>query len=188
MLFIGDTLLLYAALYIGLSLRYQRFIGAEVWDKNWPTFSVIFAIWLIIFYIAGFYTLTNIRNDLKFYITGSQTIAIGALVAVAFFYATPTAAIAPKTILLLTTLAFLVLWLAWRRLAHRSISSLALKRRVLMIGDNKTVEELTNLFDHNPQLGYEMAVILPHNPKDAIGNLPDYHFEHMQNLDYTYHY
>ena len=43
-----------------------------------------------------------------------------------------------------------------------------------MIGDNKTVEELTNLFDHNPQLGYEMAVILPHNPKDAIGNLPDY--------------
>ena len=174
MLFIGDTLLLYAALYIGLSLRYQRFIGAEVWDKNWPTFSVIFAIWLIIFYIAGFYTLTNIRNDLKFYITGSQTIAIGALVAVAFFYATPTAAIAPKTILLLTTLAFLVLWLAWRRLAHRSISSLALKRRVLMIGDNKTVEELTNLFDHNPQLGYEMAVILPHNPKDAIGNLPDY--------------
>jgi len=170
----GDVLLLYFSLFLGLSLRYQRVIDSAIWSSHWPIFSAVFAIWLVIFYIAGFYTLTNIRNDLKFYITASQTIGIGILTATAFFYITPSPTLTPKTILLLTAVIFTGLWLLWRRLAHRSISSLALKRRVLMIGDNATVEELTKLFDHNPQLGYEMAVILPHNPKDSIGNLPDY--------------
>ncbi|MEK7164457.1 MAG: sugar transferase [Patescibacteria group bacterium] len=173
-LVLGDAALLYLALFVALSLRYQKLVDENIWNGHWPTFSIIFLIWLIIFYIAGFYTLTNIRNDLKFYITGTQTIGIGVLVAMAYFYISPTIAITPKTILLLTAITFALLWLLWRRLAHRSISSLALKRRVLMIGENKTVEELTKLFDNNPQLGYEMAVILPHNPKDAIGNLPDY--------------
>src|SRR3989338_8556533 len=173
-LVLGDAAWLYLALFTALSLRYQRLITNDMWHDHWPIFSIIFFIWIIIFYIAGFYTLTNIRNDLKFYITGTQTVGIGVLVAMAYFYITPTSAITPKTILLLTAAAFTLLWLLWRRLAHRSIYSLALKRRVLMIGDNATVEELTKLFDHNPQLGYEMAVILPHNPKDAIGNLPDY--------------
>ncbi len=171
---LGDAALLYLALWLALSLRYQKLITSDIWNDHWPVFSIIFFIWIIIFYIAGFYTLTNIRNDLKFYITGTQTIGIGILVAIAFFYITPTTTITPKTILFLAAVIFTLLWLLWRRLAHRSISSLALKRRVLMIGDNATVEELTKLFDHNPQLGYEMAVILPHNPKDAIGNLPDY--------------
>ncbi|MDP1709704.1 MAG: hypothetical protein Q8L21_02350, partial [Candidatus Komeilibacteria bacterium] len=164
----------YLSLFLALSLRYQRIIDVDVWAKHWPTFSAIFVLWLVIFYIAGFYTLTNIRNDLKFYITASQTVGIGFLLAVAFFYIWPAAKLAPKTILLLAAAIFFILFLIWRRLAHRYISSLAMKRRVLMIGDNNTVAELKKLFDNNPQLGYEMAVILPHNPQEAIGNLPDY--------------
>lgn len=187
-LFLGDIALLYLALFLALCLRYQTIIEADVWTKHWPTFSIIFFIWLIIFYIAGFYTLTNIRNDLKFYITASQTIGIGFLLAVVFFYITPTIDLAPKTILLLTAVIFFLLFFIWRRLAHRSISYLVMKRRLLMIGDNNTVAELKKLFDNNPQLGYEMAVILPHNPQKALGNLPDYHdANELKNIISKYH-
>lgn len=179
-LIVGDVALLQVALFLALSLRYRTIIDGRIWSQHWPIFSIIFAIWLAIFYIAGFYSLANIRNDLKFYVGAGQALTIALLLAVVFFYISPTVYFAPernitpKTILLLTAVIFLGLFTLWRRLIHRSLLARALKRRILMIGDNNTARELTGLLDGSPQLGYEIAAILPHDARDQIGNVPDY--------------
>ena len=172
-LFSGDIILLHVALFFALCLRYRALVDPSIWQEHWFSFSSIFVIWVVVFYIAGFYTLTNIRNDLKFYVSASQILGINILLAITFFYLQP-GVLTPKTILLLTSLIFFGLFVIWRRLAHRYISSLALKRRVLIIGNNISVQELTKLLDLNPQLGYEIAAILSHEPRNEIGNVPDY--------------
>jgi exopolysaccharide biosynthesis polyprenyl glycosylphosphotransferase len=173
-LFLGDIALLYASLFIALSIRNQAIINGEVWQEHWPVFSIAFAIWLIVFYIAGVYSLSNIRNDLQSFITTSQAMGINILLAVSLFYIIPQTQLAPKTILLITGIIFFVLYIGWRRLMYQSISSKAFKRRVLIIGNNNAVAELTKILDNNPQYGYELAAVLSHDAKNQIGNLPDY--------------
>ncbi|OJI07394.1 hypothetical protein BK004_01510 [bacterium CG10_46_32] len=175
MLFLGDVLLLYASLFLALSIRNQAIISREEWAGHWPVFSIAFGIWIVVFYIADAYTLHNIRNDLRFYATASQAMATNILLAVAFFYILPQTQLAPKTILVLNGVLFFILFVGWRQLAHRWISKTILKRKALIIGnDHATVRELTNLLDHNPQYGYEVAAIMTHNADDHHGNLPDY--------------
>ncbi len=173
-LVLGDVGLLYLALWLALSIRYRTLADEPVWQANWPTFSLIFLLWVAAFFIVGLYTLSNIRNDLKFYITTTQIMAVNILLAVAIFYVIPYFNIAPKTILVLTGLIYFALFVLWRRLAHHWISLSTLKRQVLIIGNNQTVRELVLILDQNPQYGYSIAAILDHNPSDKIGNIADY--------------
>ncbi len=173
-LFLGDLLLLYTSLFLALSIRNQSIIGGETWSNHWPVFSIAFAIWVIIFYITGVYTLNNIRNDLRFYATASQAMGVNILLAIAFFYVLPQAQLAPKTILVLNGVLFFILFTGWRQISHRWISKTALKRNVLIVGDGNIARELTELLDHNPQFGYQVAAILNHNAADSPGNLADY--------------
>src|SRR3989344_32395 len=142
-LFFGDFALLYASLFLALSVRNQAIIGGEAWSGHWPVFSIAFGIWVIIFYITGVYDLNNIRNDLRFYATASQAMGVNILLAIAFFYVLPQAQLAPKTILVLNGVLFFVLFVGWRQISHRWISKTALKRNVLIIGDSIIARELT---------------------------------------------
>ena len=173
-LFLGDIILLYGSLLIALSIRNQEIISAQTWGSHWPIFSYAFSIWIIVFYIAGLYELNNIRNNLKFFAAASQVMGINILLAITFFYILPLAQLTPKTILILTGIVFFGLFILWRHIAHKTISKTTLKRKVLVIGNNNTVKELTQLLDHNPQFGYEIAVIMSHNANDHHGNLADY--------------
>ena len=173
-LFLGDIALLYASLFLALSARNQSIISGQDWAGHWPVFSIAFGIWAIVFYITGVYDLNNIRNDLRFYATASQAMAVNILLAIAFFYVLPQTQLAPKTILVLNGVLFFILFVGWRQLAHRWISKTALKRNVLIIGDSIIARELTQLLDHNPQFGYQIAAIMSHNAGDHHGNLADY--------------
>ena len=54
-LFLGDIVVLYAALFLTLIIRYRSLPRAEVWDENFMPFTVLFAVWLAIFYMNGLY-------------------------------------------------------------------------------------------------------------------------------------
>ncbi|PIP67045.1 MAG: sugar transferase [Parcubacteria group bacterium CG22_combo_CG10-13_8_21_14_all_41_9] len=172
-LFLGDVILLYLSLFLALSIRSQHIISGQIWQEHWPVFSYAFIIWIAAFYIAGSYSLANIRNNLKFFANTIRVMGINILLAIAFFYALPQARVTPKTILILTGFIFFLLLLIWRHTAHKIISKTA-KRKVLIISNSNSVKELTDILDHNPQFGYQIAAILPHNATDAIGNVADY--------------
>jgi len=180
-LLLGDSILLYIALFIAISIRHQRIIDIATWNQHWPAFSYIFGVWIIIFYIAGFYTLSNIRNDLKFYITATRTLAVNTLLAISFFYVFPHLEIAPKTILGLTGVVYFLLLVIWRRAAHRTISSQGFKRNVLVLGNSPIVNELAKLLQQNPQLGYTISATLSDNKDNRIPEVKQYSHSHELN-------
>lgn len=157
-----DLLLLYAALAAALLVRYQQ-IDAANWDLHWRPFTLVFFLWLIIFYLAGMYELRIAKNDLIFFKALFGAVGIAALVATGFFYLIPFFEIAPKTNLLLTVVIFTALFVAWRTVWNKKIGPTILKTRVLFVGDSPEVRDLVRAFSHDPQVGYEtIGVAEPH--------------------------
>lgn len=153
-LFLGDVCLLYAALFFTLLARYG-IITPELIDAHLIPFSLIFILWIAIFYISGFYDVAGIDNIYNVIERISVSIFFSALLSVALFYAVPFFGITPKTNLLIFALLFFVLEGAWR-LSFRSLSK-SPQRHVLIIGEGKDVDIFTNFLTHAPHLGFKIA-------------------------------
>jgi len=173
-LILGDIALLYLSLFLALSIRNQQIISEKIWSDHWPIFSLAFIIWIGVFYITGAYSINNVRSDFKSIMDTARAMGINILLAVSVFYILPQTQLTPKTILLLSGIIYFLLFIVWRILIYRSISSKALKRQVLVIGNSKIVKEIVSILDYNPQYGYQLAAALFHDSHDYAGNLPDY--------------
>ena len=81
-LLLGDIVALYAALFLALVIRYGGAFYEEFKDVHAIPFSIIFVIWLIIFFIAGLYDLRRLRDNLDFVKTLWLAIATSAVVSI----------------------------------------------------------------------------------------------------------
>ncbi|MFH1611656.1 MAG: sugar transferase [bacterium] len=155
-LIIGDILFLYLSLLATLLLRYGTNFSSVTWQQHlWP-FTIIYLIWLVVFYVDGLYELTRARNNVRFYSALFQTLIINTGLAIAFFYFIPYFGIAPKTNLFLNLIIFVLLFSVWRQLYNHSLKSSTLANNVLIIGENKEIEQIKEIARQNPQLGYQI--------------------------------
>ncbi|MFC1700648.1 sugar transferase [Patescibacteria group bacterium] len=156
-LLIGDILFLYASLLATLFIRYGlKSIAKNCGQHFWP-FTIIYVIWLIVFFINGLYELTLARNNIKFYSILFQTLIINTGLSIAFFYFIPYFGIAPKTNLFLNLIIFALLFSIWRQIYNHSLRASALANNVLIIGENKEIEQIKEITRNNPQLGYQIV-------------------------------
>lgn len=155
-LLLGDILFLYISLLTALFIRYSGNFTIEYWKQHFWPFTIIYIIWLIVFYINGLYELTLARNNIKFYSALLQTIVINTGLSIAFFYFIPYLGITPKTNLFLNLIIFALLFSFWRQLYNHSLKASALANNVLIIGENKEIEQIKNISRNNPQLGYQI--------------------------------
>jgi exopolysaccharide biosynthesis polyprenyl glycosylphosphotransferase len=158
-LLLGDIVALYAALFLALVIRYGGAFYEEFKDVHAIPFSIIFAIWLIIFFIAGLYDLRRLRDNLEFVKTLWLAIATSAVVSILIFYAIPLFGIAPKTNLFIFVIVFIAIETIWRRSFNRSVSGGDIPNKVLLIGNGATHEIEKNIAE-NAQLGYEVRAKL----------------------------
>jgi len=143
-----DIFLLYFSLFIALIIRDFSPPTAEVWNIHLLPFSIINILWLLIFYIAGFY---NTEKKHLFYLSEIFVAVIsGGVIAVFLFYLFPSFGITPKTNLMIDVLiASFLIW-GWR-LAFVSLLTRAAKVRIFFLGDFKEKEDLLkNLFGYEP--------------------------------------
>lgn len=134
-LFLGDAILLYGSLWLALFLRGPSF------NELAPPFSLIFLIWVKIFYIAGLYDSETNQDRLEFYSLFWKIIIINGLIATAIFYlGIGYLKITPKTILFIQIIIFSLLFLGWRGLARSLLKLFPVN--ALVIG--KLPEELKN--------------------------------------------
>lgn len=174
-LLIGDIVVLYASLIITLTIRYQGF-DLDVLKTHLLPFSIIYLIWLIIFYIHNLYELDTAKNNVEFSSVLIRSLIIGGLISVAFFYLAPNFAsgdITPKTNLFLNALVFIVLFYGWRYFFNLLISSLKLKLNTAIIGYNPQAIELAKEIIKNPQLGYKLKLIIKNHEKIDKIDLPE---------------
>src|SRR3989344_9568177 len=113
-LFVGDLAIFGISLWLTLLLRYVELPGSELLLKHLAPFSLLFVVWVGVFFLAGLYGKHTrlFRSQLPTIIFYTQIINV--LLAATFFFFIPAFGLAPKTILILYLIVSSVLIYLWR--------------------------------------------------------------------------
>lgn len=156
LLFFGDFIFLYVSLFFTLFIRYFKNFDLQILSNHLLPFSLLYFIWLIIFYIFGIYDLLPLKSSFLFKIFSSFSLIFVA--SISFFYFFPVFGITPKTNLILNIIIFGILLLSWRFLFFTLFSSYFLNKTVIL-GSGKEIENLKKEISENPSLGYKILSI-----------------------------
>ncbi len=170
-LFLGDILILYFSLFATLFVRYPHRFTYKLWQAHFYHFSVVYILWLIVFYFSGLYEADFLKQTFSFFKKFFQALAINVFVAIGFFYFVP--GISPKRNLLFVIIFAIILFYLWRRIFYSLSQAKILKEKIAFIGLNQEGLEMINYFLDNPQLGYQVAfVLLPKKESPFLSKLP----------------
>lgn len=150
----AEIALLYGSLALTLFLRYGRDGFESAFSAHLVPFSILFALWITVFYIAGLYFARTLKNDLSFIKTLSTSLLVGAILAVVFFYYIPAFGISPRANLLLFLIIFIPLYVALRLGSNFLLSHRASPTEVVLFGDDKDIKETERNLREHPQFGY----------------------------------
>lgn len=155
-LFIGDLAILCFSLWLSLLLRSGQVPTLEIWNVHFYPFLIIFALWIVIFYLSGLYERhTSILKN-KVPLILSNAYIVTSLVAFAFFYVIPIFSITPKTILLIFIfISFFLLYL-FRVFIYSKIISFK-KHKAVLIGDGLEIENLFNEVNNDKHYSFEFV-------------------------------
>jgi len=162
----GDIVVLYGALVLTLLIRYGPTPLETSFKTHLRPFSVIFLVWLLIFYLADLYKGKYLRIGLETIQIFVLVIIISGAASVILFYLFPSFfKLTPKTNLVIFGLSFGILNLGWRLLLTKIYISSGWRNRLLIIGDSPITNQLIYYLKQNPQIGYDVALWI----KDVFG-------------------
>ncbi len=149
---LGDLALFILALFATLILRYGELPASDLVEAHALPFAIVFALSLVVFYIAGLYSraVHAARSSIPVTILGSQV--VNGLIAIILFYFIPNFSVTPKInlfIYLALSSAFIILW----RLNTHSLMSLRRRNPALVIGSSPETDELVAEMARNPRIG-----------------------------------
>ncbi len=153
----GDILTLYGALLITLWIRYGHRFYAQFINYHVEPFTIIFGLWIMVFYIAGLYDLQILKNDFEFEKRFWYTTIANIFFAALFFYAVPYFEITPKTNLGVFFLIFGGVNYIWRAIYNSVLGRTGASNRILLVSANQTSQEIAAYLEKNPQLGYRIS-------------------------------
>ncbi len=171
LLFTGDVLLLYAALWITLAIRYTGEDRTQFLHLHLLPFTLIFSLWLAFVAAFGLYELRLLKNSRLFLYRLMQIMALNTILAIVIFYFFPFAIEPRRNLLLIASIATL-LFFTWR-LLFNSIVPRAPATRIIFLGATPDTASLALWLITNPQLGYKPMALIQHDePSAAIASLP----------------
>jgi len=181
-LFIGDIFILYFSLWLTLLLRYNQMVSQERWDQHFLPFTLIFILWLIVFYITNLYDLNLATSKILFLSNFFKSILWCAALAISFFYIF-NAGIAPKTNLFLALLIIILLLIAWRYIFNKIIHTKISPSNTLILGASSVIFDLAKIINQKPMLGFKVIVIT----RDGQLPLPEENLpENLEIIDQPY--
>jgi len=162
----GDVVVLYLSLTLAVLTRSWLTDRETLLREHLTAFSVLFFVWLIIFYSHRLYDLTAAKNTLEFYTTLLRAVLANAVLAVLLFYFIPFFAVTPKIILFIFLAFFLALFAAWRQFINRTLK-IHFNVNAIIVGKNERALELAAILNSNPQIGYSARAV-PRQELDVI--------------------
>lgn len=149
---------MYSILALVLVLRYLNQSFPQVWSLHFWPFTVVFAIWMTVFYIAGLYD-SETKNDINFYTLVLRTILINAGLGILFFYVFSSRlfSIRPQVVLLVYLGFFSIFFLLWRRLYNHLTQTKRFSHTILFIGGGTDMDQLAGELVRKPYFGYRIA-------------------------------
>lgn len=166
LIFLGDVALLYGSLIIALLLRYGTNNFREPLNNHLLPFSLIFIIWLLIFYLSDLYREKSLSINLSAAQKFGFAVILGTIISIIFFYLfVPFFQLTPKTNLLVFALTFGILDFSWRLLISKIYISGGWRRRIFIIGESSNISETTDYLKKHPQIGFDIIYSNSHAPK-----------------------
>jgi len=155
-LLLGDLVFFLITLWSMLLVRYLEVPSTELFIEHLIPFSFLFAVWIIVFFIAGLYEKHTIilKSRLPSLIFNTQI--ANSAIAVLFFYFIPYFGITPKVnlfIYLIISLGLIFLW----RIYFVSKLGLKKKQNSILIGSGKEMVELRDEVNNNPSYGLKFV-------------------------------
>ncbi len=140
-LFIGDIFFFIFSLWMSLYIRSFKVPSADFFWLHLLPFSILFCVWVVIFFIAGLYEKHTLilKGKLPSLIFNAQV--VNSIAAIIFFYTLPIFGIAPKTTLFIYLLISFVFILLWRLYGQRVFSGTE-REQAILIGSGKEMKEL----------------------------------------------
>ena len=148
-LLVGDLFFFVVSLWLALFLRNLSIPTKELFSTHLVPFSLLFIIWILVFYIAGLYEKHTVILKSKLPNVLANTQLTNSALAVIFFYLVPFFGITPKTILFIYLLVSFVLVLTWRMYGYFIISR-GQPSNAILIGSGDEMNELYEEVNNNP--------------------------------------
>jgi exopolysaccharide biosynthesis polyprenyl glycosylphosphotransferase len=155
-LFIGDITILYASLATTLFIRYWGLSPSSYFAAHLKPFSIIFVIWLLVFYISDLYRHGAFRSRGVLFSSIVRAVFISGILSVIVFYIFGGIFdLTPKTNLLIFAIVFLVFDYFWRSTIFGIFRSGA--TNIVVLGDSKLIKETVTYLSENQQAGYKVV-------------------------------
>ncbi len=158
LLFLGDIVIFFASLWITLLIRYGTLPTKELLGDHLVSFSLLFVLWILVFYMAGLYSKRVVLFKSALFGIILRTQIANIILAALFFFFLPNIGIAPKTNLLLYLVVSLALILMWRLAFFPRITRPLARERAALIGSGAEMHELAAEVNGNPH--YHLSFVL----------------------------
>lgn len=165
----------YASLLVMVFLRYGAASFTDAFVQHLPLFSLLFALWALVFYIAGLYQPAALRGAGHLFRAFLPVVLISSLISIVLLYVfEPLSALSPKTNFALFVFVFAVLDLVLRTFFLRLLARSGIRTKVLFFGASEQIDMLIEHFKKEPHAGYDarraksIAELWPLDPRPDV--------------------
>ncbi|NCU28897.1 MAG: exopolysaccharide biosynthesis polyprenyl glycosylphosphotransferase [Candidatus Moranbacteria bacterium] len=151
----GDFLAFWLSLFVILTIRYSG-SNSDIIIKHFGPFLILYIIWSLIFYLFDLYDIYKIKPNIPHLKQFGLAIMVSFVCGILMFYLIPSFGISPKTNLIFQTLGFGSISFLLRRFFY-SVSAYQVVRPVILIGEEKYLDNLNKAISQNPQIGLKIV-------------------------------
>lgn len=169
LLIVGDVIAFVISLYVTLLVRYFEVPSWELFYIHLVPFSVLFIIFIFIFFIAGLYEkhTSFFKHELPGTIIAAQIVNV--VLAAVFFFLIPYFGIAPKTNLVIFLVISSLAIVSWR-LRVFPLFEYKKRDKAVIVGSGRELEELVDEVNKNSRYRIECIEVIDaskvQNPND----------------------
>lgn len=162
-LILADFGLATLALLLMVMVRYGEGVG-EKFSVHVIPFSILFLLWIFIFYLADLYRLSIFRTELSIAKSLFRALFVSGIVSIVVLYLFPELfKLTPKTNLLVVGIFFFILDYLLRLTIFRFVASG--RTPIIILGDSPLMHETILYIEKNPQSGYRLEQWIKEIPK-----------------------
>ncbi|MEK7068393.1 MAG: sugar transferase, partial [Patescibacteria group bacterium] len=171
-LFAGDIIIFALALWVSLTVRTLETPSQEIFLAHLAPFSLLFVVWVSIYFIAGLYESRSIilaRRARSATLLVAQSVNVTLAALFFFLVPLPLFGIAPKTLLVIYLLVSFVLALIWRVFIYPLLAQED-PRPAVVVGEGPEIEALLHAMRNAHRAPVRVAEMI-HPGADDLGRV-----------------